>query len=148
MHVKPDCLIIVADGQNAAFLQNHDMGAHVKLGSLHTMTLSNEASHNLGTERPGHTQLGASTRKAAYEQTDLHQVNEHRFLEQVAAKAQELFKTRACTSIALIAEPRALGILRQEIGATLKGVTALEIAKDYTKTALPELEKILAAHQG
>lgn len=148
MRIKPDCLIIVADGQNATFLQNQDMGADVKLSSLHTMRLANEASHNLGTDRPGHTQLGSSTRKASFEQTDLHQVNEHRFLEQVVAKAQELFTANACKSIALVAEPRALGILRQEIGAKLKGVTALEIAKDYTKTAVPDLEKILAAHQG
>lgn len=147
MRIHPDCLIIVADGQNAAFLQNQDTGVSIKLGSLHTMTLVNEPSHSLGTDRPGHTQLGASTRKAAYEQTDLHQVNEHRFLEQVAAKAQELFRARDCSSIALIAEPRALGILRQEVGTKLKDVTALEIARDYTKTALPELEKILAAHQ-
>lgn len=146
MHIKPDCLIIVADGQNASFLQNQDMGAQVKLNSLHTMTLANEASHNLGTDRPGHTQLGSSTRKASYEQTDLHQVNEHRFLEQVAAKAQQLFTANACKSMALIAEPRALGILRQEVSATLKGVTSLEIARDYTKTALADLEKILAAH--
>jgi len=148
MHIHPDCLIIVADGQNAAFLKNLDKGARVRLSSLHAMTLANEASHNLGTDRPGHTQLGSSTRKAAYEQTDLHQVNEHRFLEQVAAKAQTLFQSGACNSIALIAEPQALGILRQVIGAALKGATVLEIAKDYTKTALPELEKILAAHQG
>jgi len=148
MHIKPDCLIIVADGQNASFLQNQDMGAHVKLSSLYAMTLANEASHNLGTDRPGHTQLGSSTRKASYEQADLHQVNEHRFLEQVAAKAQQLYKAHACNSLALIAEPRALGVLRQEIGAKLAGVTSLEIAKDYTKTAPADLEKILAAHQG
>ena len=146
MRIKPDCLIIVADGQNASFLQNQDMGAQVKLSCLHTMTLANEASHNLATDRPGHTQLGSSTRKASYEQTDLHQVNEHRFLEQVSAKAQELFTANACKSVALIAEPRALGVLRQEISAKLKGVTSLEIAKDYTKTALADLEKILVAH--
>lgn len=147
MRINPDCLIIVADGQNATFLQNQDAGARVKLGSLHTMTLANEASHNLGTDRPGHAHVGIGARKTSYEQADLHQVNEHRFLEQVAAKAQELFKSGAFKSLALIAEPRALGILRQQVGPELQGVSTLEIAKDYTKTALADLETVLARHQ-
>lgn len=146
MRITPDCLIVVADGQNANFLQNQDAGATLRLGSVYAMTLHNEASRALGTDRPGHMQLGASTRKGSYEQADLHQENERRFLKQVAAKAQELFKGGAYKGVVLLAEPRALGILRQEIGPKLQGVSVLEIARDYTKTALPELERILGAH--
>lgn len=148
MRITPDCLIVVADGQNANFLQNRDSGDGLRLGSVYEMTLANEASRALGTDRPGHMQLGASTRKGSYEQADLHQENERRFLKQVAAKAQELFRSGAYRRVALLAEPRALGILRQEIGPVLAGACLLEMARDYTKTALPDLEKVLAAHEG
>lgn len=148
MRINPDCLIVVADGQNANFLQNRNPGASLRLGSVYAMTLANETSRELGTDRPGRMQQGASTRKGSYEQVNLHQDNERRFLKQVAAKAQELFRNGAYRRVALLAEPRALGILRQEVGPELTGACALEMAKDYTRTPLADLEKVLAAHEG
>ena len=148
MRLNIDCLTIVADGKAANFLQNQDAGGtQVRLQTLHTMALDNEASSHLGSDRPGHMQLGASTRKGSYEQTDLHQQNEERFLQQVAVKAQALFKARGCHNVSLVAEPRALGVLRKALAPELRAASVLELAKDYTKSATGDLAKILAAHQ-
>lgn len=83
MRLNTDCLIIVADGKAANFLQNQDAG---------------------GTQ------------------------------------------ARGCRNVALVAEPRALGVLRKALPPELRDASVLELAKDHTKTATGDLAKILAIH--
>lgn len=147
MHIGQDWLVIVANRQNAAFLHNQAAGSMVKLGSLHVMTLDDEASHQLGADAPEDLPAGIEERKTYYEQTNLEQAKENRFLEQAAVNALQLFRIHEFKNVALIAEPGAIGILRQEMGGIIQAAICVEIADDHTKTAIAGLETILAAYR-
>lgn len=145
MNIGMDWLVIVANRRNAAFLQNQVAGAALKLGNIHVMTIDDEASHQLDIDEPLVPPAGIEERKTYYEQTDLEQAKENRFLEKAAVNAQELFRIHAFKSVALIAEPKALGILRQEMGGIIQAATTVEIAGDHTAASMEELEGLLAA---
>jgi len=147
MHISPDWLVIVADLEKATFLQNQAPGDEVKLGNLHVMTLDDEASHQLDAAHPLEPPVAIGERKTFYEQSNLHQAKQNRFLEQVAVNAQALFRTHVFKNVALIAVPKALGILRQEMGGIIQAATFVEIAGDYTDTSATDLESMLATYR-
>lgn len=147
MHIGMDWLVIVANRRKAAFMQNLAAGSAMKLNNLHVMTIDDEASHQLNIDAPVEPPVGIETRKTFYEQTNLEQAKENRFLEKAAINAQELFKIHALKNVALIAEPKALGILRQEMGGVIQAATTVEIADDLTQTPLIDLEAILTAYR-
>lgn len=147
MHIGKDWLVIVANRRNAAFLRNQVPGAAVKLANLHVMTIDDEASHQIDIGDPVTPPVGIEDRKTYYEQTNLEQAKENRFLEKAAVNAQELFKVHAFKSVALIAETKALGILRQEMGGIIQAAIAVEIDRDHTQTLVADLESILAAYR-
>jgi len=147
MRIAQHTLVLIADGQRATFLRNSAKESAIRLEMLHNMAFFNEANRDLNTDRPGRTQVGMTERGASYEQTDVHQANEVLFLGGVIAAIDNIMNEHALTSIALIAEPRALGVLRQNLSLATMGKVILQLDKDYTKTPLPALEVILTKHK-
>lgn len=141
MHISHDTLVLVADGQNATFFKNIASGQTITLETVHSMGLVNEADRDISDDRPGHTRVGMSERRTSYEHDDKHQANEVAFLEGVARMAEQLFGD--FESLVLIAEPRALGVLRGVLAPTVLAKATTQIDKDYTKTPIPELEALL-----
>ena len=141
MLINENALILVADGQNATFFKNTASGQTITLTEVHSMGLVNEADRDISDDRPGHTHVGMSERRTSYEHNDRHQANETAFLEGVAAMADKLMAQ--FDTLVLIAEPRALGVLRQVMAPAVLSKAATQIDKDYTKTPIPELEALL-----
>lgn len=82
-----------------------------------------------------------SERCASYEHDDKHQANEKAFLEGIAGMADQLMA--GFEGLVLVAEPRALGVLRDVLSSVVLSKTTTQIDKDYTKTPIPELEALL-----
>lgn len=141
MRIGSKTLLLVADGQNATFFRNTATGETIALDPVHTMGLYNEADRDLSADRPGHAHVGMTERRTSYEQADKHQANETEFLKGVAAMADELMAGRG--ELVLVAEPRALGVLRDVLSNEVMSKVSTQIDKDYTKTAMPELEALL-----
>lgn len=141
MRMGPKTLLLVADGQNATFFKNTASGETISLEPVHTMGLFNEADRDLSADRPGHTQVGMTERRTSYEHRDKHEANETEFLKGVAAMSQALMPDYE--ELVLAAEPHALGVLRQVLPDSLMAKVSMQFDKDYTKTAMPELEALL-----
>jgi len=84
-----------------------------------------------------------SERGTSYEQNDKHQANELSFLQGVVGAIDSVMTEHELSQILLIAEPRALGVLRQHMPSALMDKVVTQLDKDYTKNPLPELEAIL-----
>jgi len=143
MRIAQHTLVLIVDGQRATFLRNSAKGESISLVILHTMGFFNEANRDLNPDRPGHTKVGMTERGTSYEQTDVHQANEVSFLGGVLATTEAIMAEHALTDIVLIAEPRALGVLRQDMPAAMMGKIVSQLDKDYTKTPIPTLQGIL-----
>jgi len=141
MRINETTLVLVADGQNATFFKNTASGQTITLTEVHSMGLVNEADRDISDDRPGHAHVGMSERRTSYEHNDKHQANETAFLEGVAAMADKLMAQ--FDALVLIAEPRALGVLRQVMAPAVLSKAVTQMDKDYTKTPIPELEALL-----
>jgi protein required for attachment to host cells len=146
MRIDQQTLVLIADGQRATFLRNCAKAETISLEILHSMAFFNQANRDLNPDRPGHTKVGMTERGTSYEQTDVHQANEVSFLGGVIAALDGVMNEHSLSKIALIAEPRALGVLREHMPDALMTKVVCDLDKDYTKTPLPELEAILRQH--
>ncbi|UOD50881.1 baeRF12 domain-containing protein [Orrella daihaiensis] len=140
MRIGSRTLLLVADGQNATFFRNTAKGETISLEPVHTMGLFNEADRDISNDRPGHTQVGMTERRTSYEHRDKHEDNETEFLKGVASMSETLMPHY--DELILAAEPQALGVLRQVLPDSLMAKVSTQIDKDYTKTAMPELEAL------
>ncbi|MCD8505052.1 MAG: host attachment family protein [Burkholderiaceae bacterium] len=143
MRIGPKTLLLIADGQSATFFRNTASGETISLEPVHSMGLFNEADRELSDDRPGHTQVGMTERRTAYEHRDKHKANETDFLKGVATISDTLMAK--FDELVLVAEPQALGVLRQVMQQAVMAKVTTQIGKDYTKTAMPELEALLRA---
>lgn len=141
MRIGSKTLLLVADGQNATFFRNSAGGETISLEPVHSMGLFNEADRELSDDRPGHTHVGMTERRTSYEHRDKHEANETEFLKGVAAMSDSLMSDY--DELVLAAEPHALGVLRKVLPDSLMAKVKTQIDKDYTKTAMPELEALL-----
>lgn len=147
MRIDQKTLVLIADGQRATFLRNTAKGEKISFQTLHSMAFFNEANRDLSTDRPGHAKVGMSERGTSYEQNDIHQANEVSFLGGVIGGIETIMTDNELSKIVLIAEPRALGVVRQAMPPALMSKVMTQIDKDYTKNPMPELEALIAKYE-
>lgn len=137
--------VIVCDGAKALFLQNIGTAQSVSLAVVEQMSQPDEAAHDLGSDRPGRAFQSEGSARSAMEETDWHEKAEADFLLAVAGRLAALVEDGDIQDMVLIAPPKALGLLRPALGAGINNVLRTEIAKDYVKLPIAEIEKHLAA---
>jgi len=104
-------------------------------------------SRDLMTDEPGRMQSSTGGGSAAFTpRIDPHEQAEERFLDHVAAKLAEAVDAGRCDAVILAAPPTALGHLRQKLSSATQKLLTAEINKDFTKTAVRELGKLVARH--
>jgi protein required for attachment to host cells len=145
MLIATDTLLILANGQEAKFIANAGTAESPRLQLVSQTSHVNAASHELGRDRPGRAMSSETSRRTSFEQKDLHQAAETAFLETVVAQAANHIERGDYKKVILAAETQALGIMRGMIKGGLQSAMVREIPKDYTKTAMPDLQGILAA---
>lgn len=135
--------IVVCDGRKALILEN--IGDR-KFPNLHTREVREHevrSTHEQGTDAPGRVHPSVGTATSSVEQTDWHRESERAFLEQLAGHLDAAVASGHPTRLIVIAPPRALGILRQAFSPAVRGAVETEIAHDYVKLPVGEIEKRL-----
>ena len=77
------------------------------------------------------------------EDTDWHDLEEHRFVHRVAGAMEQLVRERKAKALVVVAPPRALADLRAAFHADVKSRIIAEIDKDLTHHPVGEIEKHL-----
>jgi protein required for attachment to host cells len=103
-----------------------------------------QATHELGTERPGTVVSSTGNRRAAVEPTDLRAIAEREFPTKLACRVDYFATEYKIKNLVLVAPPRALGILREAMPRQLKAPIRAEIDEDYVSLPLYEIEQHLA----
>lgn len=137
--------VVVCDGAKALFLQNAGDSRVLNLKVMETLTQPDEPSREQGTGRPGRVYQSVGEARSSMEETDWHEQAEAGFLKEVAEKLGHMARSGEIENVVLVAPPRALGILRAQLGEEAAGVVRGEVAKDYVKMPVPDIEKHLAA---
>jgi protein required for attachment to host cells len=142
--IAHDAWLMICDGRKAIFATNVGTPDRPSLRVHETMRAAyNPASREQGRDRPGRTIQSTGARRSAMEVTDLHDLEESAFLAQASQKLTALAGRNHAQALVLIAPPRALGVLRGELGADVRALVTHEIAKDLTRHSLGDIQRIL-----
>ena len=144
LKIPHDALIFVGDGRKALFLRNAGDEKFINLKTERVFVDDNPPSHEQGSDRPGRGFARAHTnRRSGVEMTDWHDLEEHRFIQRVAAAMEQLVRERKIDALVVAAPPRTLAELRSSFHADVKSRIIAEIDKDLTKHPVGEIEKHL-----
>jgi protein required for attachment to host cells len=148
MQIRSKDWILVCDGSKALYLRNEGDAQSINLVEARTSVNETAATRLLGDDRPGRVYASEGGARSAVESPDLHERDEHEFLAIEAAKLEEGIGNGSIPRLLLIAPPRALGFLRQRLGAAARSAVFAEIAKDFTKMPVSEIESRLQKENG
>lgn len=135
-------VVFVGDGRKALFLRNEGDEKFPNLRTEAVFEDQNPASHEQGSDQPGRVSK-ASGHRSAVEVTDWHELEERRFVKQVAAAAERLVRSEQSTALIVVAPPRALAALRSDFHPDVKRRIVAELAKDLTRHPVGDIERHL-----
>ncbi|MBF9231953.1 host attachment protein [Microvirga alba] len=140
-HIQTRVLVVVADGRKALFLDDTGTALRPQLHLTQSLQASdNPPTHDQGTDKPGRSYQSVGTMRSAMEQTDWHELAEQQFAREIAAAIDALHHQDPLHGLILVASPRTLSYLRQEIPEPLKKLVRSEIDKDLTHCTVKEIE--------
>jgi protein required for attachment to host cells len=139
--IPHDGMIFVGDGRKALFLRNDGDEKFPNLKTEQVFAEENPPTHEQGADKPGSTFARAGThRRSSVDQTDWHDLEEHRFVERVAAALENVVRSRAVPALVIAAPPRTLADLRRAFHADVKKRIVAEVGKDLTNHPVSEIE--------
>jgi protein required for attachment to host cells len=143
VNIPHDAYVFVGDGRKALFLRNEGDATFLNLKAERVFTDSNPSTHEQGTDRPGRSHSSVGPGRSSVTQTDWHDLEEHKFVHEVAEALERVVRERDVKALVVVAPPRALADLRKAFHADVKSRIVAEIDKDLTKHPIDDIEKHL-----
>ena len=144
MSLHHETWLAVCDGNKALLLQNQGDRAFPKLETREVFQQENPPAHLQGTDAPGRTFSSMGSRRSATEQTDFHVQAEQEFLRNFAQLLDSRVRAGDIRDLLLVAPAKSLGILRAALSPATQKLVSGELARDYVKLPLYEIERHLA----
>lgn len=136
-------LVLVADGAKLLFLRNHGDQNQIDL-----RTESHDARHDrkdreIKTDAPGTSKQSFGYGAPALDEPDYHQQEEDRWVKEAAEELKKRALRNDFDALAVIAPPKALGVLRKELHKEVERRIVLTINKAMTDRPIPDIEELL-----
>jgi protein required for attachment to host cells len=143
MHAK--IWYVIADGGGARFVERNERGEFRTVSSFVASELHKRA-HDLGLDRPPRTKESASPARHAIEpRRDLHQAAKEDFVKLVAGHLEEEHKRGQFDGLVLVAPPRVLTELKDNLSNQMAKLVVNDLQKDLTKIHDHDLTEHLAS---
>ncbi len=133
--------IVVADGARARFLLHEGIGKGLHPALPEEMRQDLPPNREIVTDKPGRwADAGGTGRSALAPTIDWHEFEKERFAHQVAKVLEAGRNQNLFDRLVLIAPPKTLGYLRDELNKPTRQMVYGELSKDLTHHSLAELE--------
>lgn len=136
--------LAVCDGTKALLIENMGDKQFPKFETRESFKQDDPPTHMQGASPPGRAFGTVGNRRGAVEQTDFHQQAEEYFLREFAKTIDRAVYEHRIKSLMLIAPAHALGYMRSQLSAATHEIVVGELARDYVKLPLYEMESHLA----
>ena len=143
LELRQGTWVAVCDSATALLLENMSDHVSPKLVTREAFKHDSPSTHEQGTSPPGRTNSASGGRRSAMEESDFHLQAEEAFLRHFAETLDRHVQQEKIGALLLIAPPRALGFLRKVMSDAVRRAVAGELAHDYVKLSLPEIERRL-----
>ena len=143
IQIPHNAMVFVGDGRKALFLRNEGDEKFPNLKTEQVFNSDNPPTREQGSERPGRANGAAGAPRSSVEQTDWHDLEEHRFADEIAAALEKVVRDNKVGALVIVAPPRTLAELRRVFHNDVKQLIIAEIDKDLTMQPVYEIEKHL-----
>ena len=89
---------------------------------------------------------GGHTNRPAMEETDYHQQEEDRWIKDAADELKQRALRNDFDALAIVAPPKALGVLRKELHKEVERRIVCTVNKEMTDRPIPDIEALLNGH--
>ena len=144
MPLPHNALVLVADGRKMLFFRNH--------GDEKQIDLRTEAhDERRDAQGPRHQDRRAGDRcsrasgygRSTYEETDFQQQEEDRWIKDAADELKRRALRNDFEALAIVAPPKALGVLRKELHKEVERRIVCTVNKEMSGRPIPDIEALL-----
>lgn len=143
MALPHQALVLVTDGRKWLFLRNNGDEKQIDLRTEAHNEREDSANSEIKTDAPGTSFQSFSPGRSSYEETDFHQQEEDRWVKDVADDLRARALRNDFDALAIIAPPKALGVLRKELHKEVERRVVLTLNKEMTDRPIPDIEELL-----
>jgi protein required for attachment to host cells len=148
MPLPHNALILVADGRKMLFFRNEGDENQIDLRTEAHDQREDRKDSEIKTDAPGTAATrassgGAETRRPAMGETDFHQQEEDRWIRDAAEEINRRALRNDFDALAIIAPPKALGVLRKELHKEAEKRLVYTINKAMSGRPVPDIEALL-----
>jgi len=136
-------LVLVADGKKVLFLRNHGDQNQIDLRTESHDARKDRKDSEIKTDAPGATKQSMGFGRPAMEETDFHQQEEDRWVKDAADELKKRALRNDYDALAVIAPPKALGVLKKCLHKEVQKRIVVTINKEMTDRPIPDIEELL-----
>ena len=143
MALPNQALVLVADGRKMLFLRNHGDQNQLDLRTESHDKREDRKDSDIKTDAPGLSGQSVGMGRPAMDETDFHQQEEDNWVKDAADELKKRVLRNDFDALAIVAPPRALGVLRKELHKEVEKRIVLTINKEMTDRPIPDIEELL-----
>ena len=148
MALPHNALVLVADGRKYLFLRNHGDDTLIDLRTESHDERADRKDREIKTDAPGNAATrassgGADVFRPTMGETDFHQQEEDRWIKDAAEELKKRALRNDFDALAIIAPPKALGVLKKCLHKEVEKRIVLTINKEMTDRPIPDIEELL-----
>ena len=146
MPLPHDALVLVADGRKMLFFRNHGDENQIDLRTEAHEAREERKDREIKSDAPGTTKQSAGYGRSTYEEADFQQQEEDRWIKDAADELKARVLRNDFEALAIIAPPKALGVLKKCLHKEVERRVVCTINKEMSGRPIPDIEALLNGH--
>jgi len=138
-------LVLVLDGRKMLFFRNHGDEAQIDLRTEAHDRRQDFYDRELKTDAPGAQQQSAGYGRSTMEETDFHQQEEDDWVKDAAEELNKRALANDFDALAIVAPPKALGVLRKALHKEVERRLVCTINKEMSGRPIPDIEALITS---
>jgi protein required for attachment to host cells len=143
MALPHQALVLVADGKKMLLLRNHGDSQQIDLRTEAHDKREDAMDKELKTDAPGTQGQSMGFGRPTMDEVDFHQQDEDRWVKEAAEELKRRALRNDFEALAIVAPPKALGVLRKELHKEVERRIVLTVNKEMTDRPIPDIEELL-----
>ena len=146
MPLPHNALVLVADGRKMLFFRNHGDENQIDLRTETHDARKQRKDREIKTDAPGMTRQSFGYGRSTYEEADFKQQEEDRWIKDAADELKARALRNDFDSVAIVAPPRALGVLKKCLHKEVARRIVCAVNKEMSGRPVPDIEALLNGH--
>ena len=143
MAIPNQALVLVTDGRKLLFLRNHGDENQIDLRMESHDEREDRKDSEIKTDAAGSSKQSFGFGRPALGEADFHQLDEDRWVKDAAEELKKRALRQDFEALAIVAPPKALGVLRKELHKEVERRLVATFNKEMTDRPIPDIEDLL-----